>query len=111
MHSCKFILKRTQLVIPKNLQQKVLELVHEHHLGFVKTKQLLKTKTWWPTMNKDTEESVTTGISCQMVCDGSWYEPMKLSALPDGPWQSLYMDMLGSYSTGESILVITNRYS
>ena len=42
------ILKGTHIVIPSELHQRALPLAHEGHQGFVKTKQLLREKIWFP---------------------------------------------------------------
>ena len=39
------ILRGTRVAVPKNLQERVVELAHEGHQGIVKTKSLLREKT------------------------------------------------------------------
>ena len=46
------VLRGTRIVIPKKLQPRTLALAHEGHLGVVGTKQNLRTKVWWPGMDK-----------------------------------------------------------
>ena len=47
------ILKNNKLVIPTSLQGRILDLAHESHQGIVKTKQLLREKVWWPSIDTD----------------------------------------------------------
>ena len=42
----------TRLVIPIKLRKQVLDLAHEGHQGIVKTKQRLRTKVWWPGIDR-----------------------------------------------------------
>ena len=49
------LLHDSKLVIPKSLQEKVLNIAHEGHQGIVKTKQLLREKVYFPGIDKQTK--------------------------------------------------------
>lgn len=53
-----------RIVIPKTLQCKVLELLHDSHIGIVRMKGLARTYFWWVGMDKDVEEYVKTCSTC-----------------------------------------------
>ena len=57
-HKGGLILKGTQLLVPKRLRGAVLSIVHANHLGINKTKSLLRSKVWWPTICTDTEKMI-----------------------------------------------------
>ena len=63
----KLVLRGTRLVIPKKLCKQVLDLAHEGHQGIVKTKQRLRTKVWWPGIDRETEHAYRTCHGCQLV--------------------------------------------
>ena len=63
------------------------------------------------TLNQDVEEIVTTCVPCQLMTEGSKCQPLKPTKLPDGPWQSLYADILGPFPSGQYILAIIEGYS
>ena len=105
------ILRGTRIVIPKKLRPRVLSLAHEGHLGIVGTKQKLRSKVWWPGMEKDAEKHCKTCYGCQLVSRPSPPEPIRSTALPTGPWRDLAIDLLGPLPTGESILVVVDYYS
>ncbi|KAK3753137.1 hypothetical protein RRG08_024415 [Elysia crispata] len=42
------LIKNNQLIIPRSLQHKCIDLAHEGHLGIMKTKQLIRQKIWFP---------------------------------------------------------------
>ena len=42
------VVRGSRIVMPTALRQQTLQLSHEGHQGIVKTKQLLRTKVWWP---------------------------------------------------------------
>lgn len=61
------VMRATRIVIPKNLRATVLTIGHEGHLGVVSMKQRLRTKVWWPKLEKDVERFVTTCDGCQLA--------------------------------------------
>ena len=105
------ILRGTRIVIPKKLRPRVLSLAHEGHLGIVGTKQKLRSKVWWPGMEKDAEKFCKACYGCQLVSRPSPPEPIRTTTLPTGPWRDLAVDLLGPLPTGESILVVVDYYS
>ena len=107
----KLVLRGSRIVIPEKLRQKVIDLAHEGHQGIVKTKERLRTKVWWPGIDRDTEKRVKSCQACQVVSQASRQEPMTRKKFPDGPWEDLAIDILGPLPSGESILVTVDYYS
>ena len=76
------ILKGARIFVPSTLQDRVIELAHEGHQGIVRTKQLLKSKVWFPKMDSAVEKPLTSvlrakqqpqqrlgnQIKCQLCC-------------------------------------------
>ncbi|XP_057681919.1 uncharacterized protein K02A2.6-like [Corythoichthys intestinalis] len=62
-------------------------------------------------MDKVAEKYVRTCHGCQIVSRPDVPEPLRPTALPDGPWQDLATDLLGPLPTGHSILVVIDYYS
>ena len=107
----KLVLRGTRIVIPKKLRPRVLSIAHEGHLGIVGTKQKLRSKVWWPGMERDAEKHCKTCYGCQLVSRPAPPEPIRTTPLPTGPWRDLAIDLLGPLPTGESILVVVDYYS
>ena len=63
-----------QMVIPKSLQEQVNNICHEGHLRIVKAKQLLRTKVWFPGIDKSVERKIPSCIPCQSSTDSSQRE-------------------------------------
>ena len=105
------LLRGHRLVVPAALRKQVLQLAHEGHQGMVRTKQRLRSKVWWPGVDKDVEHVVKACHACQVVSTGSPPDPVTPSKLPAGPWQDINVDLCGPFPTGESLLVLTDRYS
>ena len=107
----KLVLRGTRLVIPKKLRKQILDLAHEGHQGIVKTKQRLRTKVWWPGIDRQAEQRCRTCHGCQLVGKPLPPEPLKRTDLPAQPWQDLAADLLGPLPTGEYLLVVVDYFS
>lgn len=101
----------TRIVVPKILRDKVVRLAHEGHRGVVKTMYQLRTKVWWPGMDKDVENLCKVCHGCQVTSSCNPPDPMCRVLPPSAPWQDCSADLLGPLPTGESILVVVDYYS
>ena len=105
------ILRGTQIVIPKSLQDRVIDLAHEGHQGVVKTKRLLREKVWFPNIDKLVEEKVYSCVACQSATHSNSREPLQMTPLPDNAWEELSMDFCGPFPSGDYLLVVIDNYS
>jgi len=105
------VLRGTRIVLPSKLRSQAISLAHEGHLGIVGTKQNLRSKVWWPRMDKAAEKFCKSCYGCQLVARADPPEPLKSTTLPEGPWQDLAIDLLGPLPSGHSILVVVDYYS
>lgn len=107
----KLVLHGTRIIIPNKLRERTLELAYEGHSGIVNMKKILRTKVWWPGIDKDVEKFCKSCHGCQLVSQSAKPEPMCRTKMPDGPWQYLAADLLGPLPTGESVLVVIDYNS
>ena len=105
------VLRGTRIVLPSKLRPQAISLAHEGHLGIVGTKQNLRSKVWWPSMDKAAEKFCKSCYGCQLVARPNPPEPLTSTTLPEGPWQDLAVDLLGPLPSGHSILVVVDYYS
>ena len=105
------LLRGTRIVVPKVLRDKVVRLAHEGHQGIVKTKYRLRSKVWWPGMDKDVEKVCKACHGCQVTSSYDPPDPMSRVLPPSAPWQDCSADLLGPLPTGESILVVVDYFS
>ena len=105
------VMRGTRIVVPTSLRSQVLALAHEGHQGISKTKSRLRTKVWWPNMDKDAENVCRRCHSCQVVSQPVAAPPVQPTTLPNGPWQHLAVDLLGPLPSGNSLLVLVDYYS
>ena len=107
----KVILRGTRIIMPHSLRRRVTDLAHEGHQGIVKTKERLRSKVWWPGMDRDAERKCRECHSCQVVTKHYSLPSVKSTRLPDKPWQDLALDLLGPMPTGEHLVVLTDYFS
>ena len=107
----KLVLRGTRIIMPQKLQQQVLDLAHEGHQGVVKTKQRLRSKVWWPGIDRAVEAKCKVCHGCQLVAQPPPPEPMKRTEFPSEPWCDLAGDLLGPLPSGEYLFVVVDYYS
>ena len=98
------VLRGNRLVIPKSLQQEMLNKLHAGHQGITKCRQRALQSIWWPAIGKDIEETVNR---CMVCCTTRFQhaEPLLSSEFPDYPWQRLASDLF-EWKKSKYLLVI-----
>ena len=105
------VLRGNRIVIPQKLRNRVIELGHEGHPGIVQTKQRLRTKVWWPSIDKESEKYCKTCHGCQVVSSPTNPEPIQVTELPQGPWQDIAIDYMGPLPSGHYVFAVVDYYS
>lgn len=103
------LLHDNRIVIPKDLQMRVIDLTHEGHQGIVKTKQLLREKVYFPGIDKLVEKVCKSCIQCLASTPQTVFEPLKMSELPENVWENLSVDFCGPFSNGYYVMVYSDR--
>ena len=100
-----------RIVIPESLRQRAIDIAHEGHQGIVKMKQLLRTKIWFPAIDRLVEQTVSACILCQaLTVEKKSTEPLNMSELPNEPWEEISIDFK-ELPTGEFLLVVIDDNS
>ena len=105
------LLRGRQIVIPKSLRKRTLSIAHESHQGIVKMKMLLRTKVWWPGIDRQIESLIASCVACQTTNNQCPPEPLKMTRMPRLPWDVVHGDFCGPFPTGEHLLVLINEHS
>ena len=66
---------------------------------------------WWPGVDKDAERKFRECYECQLVTKETITPPVKITQLPERPWQDLALESLGPLPTGEHLLVLVDYFS
>jgi hypothetical protein len=97
-------------VVPKKLQEKVVEITHEGLQGITKTKTYLRSRLWFPGM--DMTERIIRGCRlCQIATLQTARMPLKMIPLPNETMEKVAADFYGPLPTGEYLLLVTCKYS
>lgn len=105
------LLRGYKIVIPKSLRQRVLELAHESHQGIVAMKGRLRSKVWWPGIDKDVETFVKKCKECLLISLPNKPEPLNPTKFPTNAWEAIALDFKGPLPSGEYLLVVVDYYS
>ena len=111
MTSQGIILRGSRIVLPESLQQRAIDLAHETHPGLTKTKALIREKIWFPDIDKLVKNTINRCIACQATGRPNPPEPLAMTDMPNGPWETIHVDFKGPLPSGEYLLVVTDRYS
>ncbi|XP_053388040.1 uncharacterized protein K02A2.6-like [Mercenaria mercenaria] len=105
------LLHESKLVIPKSLQDKVINIAHEGHQGIVKTKQLLREKVYFPGIDKQVEKKCKSCTPCLAATKTNSSEPLNMSEMPEYTFQHVSLDFAGPFPNGKYLLVLIDEYS
>jgi hypothetical protein len=105
------VMRQRVIVIPASLQDKVIAIAHDGHQGITKTKELLRTKVWYPRLEKLVELKIDGCQACQINHPRVLYEPLRMSNMPNGPWEQVDIDFYGPTPSGSDLFVLVDQYS
>ena len=71
----------------------MLDIIHEIHLGIVKSKQRAGEALYWPGMSSEVEQKVKDCTTCHDYAARQHKEPMIPSKIPDYPWAEAASDI------------------
>ena len=98
-----------RVVVPPSLRPRMLQLVHESHLGIVKCKQRAREVLYWPCMNADIEEAVKNCARCAEFQNKPAPQPLMPTKPPELPYQEVGTDLL--YYNGKHYILTVDYYS
>ena len=105
------VVRGARIVVPSALRDKVVRLAHEGHQGVTKTKKYLRTRVWFPGLDRMVEACIQHCHPCQVVTPSYEREPLRMTPLPSEPWKEVAMDFWGPINTGEYLLVVVCKQS
>lgn len=81
-----------RVVIPRALQQEVLLLLHEQHMGISKMKALARSMVWWPGIDSSLEQTVKQCHICQSVRPVGQPAPLTPWRWCTNSWERVHLD-------------------
>ena len=61
------VLRGTRIALPKALRSQAIKVAHEEHAGVTRCKHRLRSKLWWPGIDKDIETHIKSCHPCQVT--------------------------------------------
>ena len=99
-----------RVVIPHKLRKKVLQEVHQSHIGIVRMKATARSYVWWPGLDQEIEELVKGCTQCQSVRNAPEVAPLHPWLWPSKPWSRVHIDFAGQLC-GHSYLILVDTHS
>lgn len=104
------IFRLDKIIIPPKLRRKTIKAAHSMgHLGMTKMKQMMRNKYWFPEMNTMIEDQIRGCYECQVTTKSHHREPVKMTTIPEAPWEILSVDFGGPYPDGHYNLVAIDK--
>ena len=100
------ILWGMRVVIPNKLQDRVLEELHDGHLGVVKMKALARSYVWWPNISGQLEELAKACSGCQHNQKMPTKAPLHPWEWASTPWQRIHIDYAGPFQNSMFLVVV-----
>ena len=97
------------IIIPLGGRKKVLEQIHQRHLGTSKCQYRARQCIYWPGINKDIKQQVEACTTYQRHWPQEPRQQLKPTPPPEQPWQQLKADFMTF--DGSEYLVIVDYYS
>jgi len=86
-----------RVIVPSSLRDKVLNELHEGHVGVVKMKSLARSYIWWPGIDSDIEATCKACSGCQAFKHEPAGAPIHPWEWPSKPWQRIHVDFAGPF--------------
>lgn len=99
-----------RVIIPVCLRERVLQEIHDGHIGIVKMKALSRTYIWWPKLDYDIEVLCQSCPGCRSVKNMPPASPVHPWRWPSNPWYRLHIDYAGPFK-GAMFLIVVDAYS
>lgn len=99
-----------RVVIPERCRNKVLTIIHEPHMGIVKSKALARSYVWWPGIDEAVERECRACTVCAAYADDPPRASPRPWPWPAKPWSRLHLDFMGPIG-GKTYLVIVDSTS
>ena len=95
-----------RVVVPKKLQNRVLEEQHQTHLGITKTKSLACSHVWWSKLDYIIESSPVLAVKPYSLCQLLLHFILGSGLHCSHPWQRVHIDFAGHFCNRNFLIVV-----
>ncbi|XP_030586939.1 uncharacterized protein K02A2.6-like [Archocentrus centrarchus] len=104
------VLWGTRVILPPKLRTRVLDSLHDGHLGVVKMKSLARSYVWWPGIDCEIENVAKSCTGCQQTLRQPQPAPVHTWEWPSTPWQRIHIDYAGPFMD-QMFLIVVDAHS
>jgi transposase InsO family protein len=105
------LMRGHQIVMPEKLRKQVLLNAHVGHSGVVVMKKTIRSRMWWPRLDKDVVAMVQKCVGCTAVARDDAPEPMERTCLPQRAMEFVAIDHWSASVITAKLLVVSDYYS
>ena len=98
-----------RVVIPAKFHERILNEMHEEHIGMCRMKALARSYAWWPNIDNEVECLVKWCEACALVKNSSPEVPLHPWKWATRPWQRIHVDF--AEFKGQMFLVVIDSFS
>lgn len=98
-----------RVLIPRRLQEQVLQMLHAKHIGVVRMKQLARRYVYWPGVNVQIERLSKGCVACKEYNADTAKKVHVPWPKPSKPFDRVHVDFF--YLEGRDFLILTDAYS
>ncbi|KAA3671050.1 uncharacterized protein DEA37_0005807 [Paragonimus westermani] len=99
-----------RVVIPRELQPRVIRQLHVGHPGICRMKALARSYVYWPGMDEQLEQLVRSYHGCAYTSKAPPKAPLESWPIPTAPWSRVHLDFAGPLH-GQNFLIAVDAYS
>lgn len=99
-----------RVIIPYKYQDYVLKELHTSHPGMAKMKSLARMHVFWPDLDQQIEQVVSSCNACQAFQSAPPMAPVNTWKWPTQSWQRIHIDFAGPF-LGYMYLVVVDAHS
>lgn len=88
------LLRGHKVVIPLALRERMLDELHDTHLGIIKTKSNARSRMWWPGIDRDIERRIGACDACTALRRAPPREPPAPWPRAPQPWHRIHIDYM-----------------
>ena len=99
-----------RVIVPKKLQNQVLQEIHSSHPGVARMKVIARSYIWWPGLDAQLKKLANACAACQETKNTPPKVPLHPWQWPSKPWSRVHIDFVGPF-LNRFFLVLVDAFS
>jgi len=99
------LFKGCRLIVPANLRNQVLHIVHKGHFGIEKMQLRARETVFWPGISNEIMEIAKACEVCQIFSQSQQRETLMSHEIPQSPWEKIGIDFF-EFQSQQYLLIV-----